>query len=52
MKTFEEEFEAEVKNLLKPYLRDEGNTEYLALKLTYLHNKYLIKARYESRKED
>ena len=52
MKTFEEEFEAEVKNLLKPYLRDEGNTEYLALKLTYLHSKYLNKARRESRKED
>lgn len=52
MKTFEEEFEAEVRNLLKPYLRDEGNTEYLALKLTYLHNKYLIKARHENRKGD
>lgn len=52
MKTFEEEFEAEVKNLLKPYLRDEGNTEYLALKLTHLYNKYLNKARHESRKED
>lgn len=52
MKTFEEEFEAEVKNLLKPYLRDEGNAGYLALKLTYLHNNYLIKALHENRKED
>lgn len=52
MKTFEKEFEAEVKNLLKPYLREEGNAEYLALKLTYLHNDYLIKAMKEVRRED
>ena len=52
MKTFEKEFEAEVKNLLRPYLREEGNAEYLALKLTYLHNDYLIKSLKEIRPED
>lgn len=49
MKTFEKEFEAEVKNLLKPYLCEEGNAEYLALKLTRLHNNYLMKALEEIR---
>lgn len=52
MKTFDKEFEADVKNLLKPYLREEGNTEYLALKITYLYNDYLIKSLKEIRPED
>ena len=35
-----DKFTEEVRDLIKPYLREESNADYLAIKITYLHEDY------------
>ena len=35
-------FKEEVKDLLKPYLSEPGNVDYLALKLEQIHERYPV----------
>ena len=39
----ESNFREEIKQLIAPYLREIDNVDYLALKIEYIHNKYIIK---------
>ena len=41
----ESNFREEIKQLIAPYLREIDNVDYLALKIEYIHNKYIIKKR-------
>lgn len=38
----ESNFKEEVKNLLKPYLSEPGNVDYLALKIEQIHERYPV----------
>ena len=37
----ESNFREEIKLLIAPYLREIDNVDYLALKIEYIHNKYM-----------
>lgn len=40
METVDDKFKEEVRDLIKPYLKEESNADYLAIKIKYLHEDY------------